>query len=66
MYFIFNNKLRFVYGQTEQAQFGACGRILVTVLEGFDLKTPAAGKHLHDALDCLLLHVHVIHFLINI
>jgi len=28
---------------TEQAQFGACGRILVTVLEGFNLKA-SSGK----------------------
>ena len=34
-----------IYVGAEQAQFGACGRILVTVLEGFNLKAPS-GKNL--------------------
>ncbi|XP_076663199.1 dynamin associated protein 160 isoform X5 [Andrena cerasifolii] len=34
-----NEKTRLQRQRSKQAQFGACGRILVTVLEGFNLKT---------------------------
>ncbi|XP_076392418.1 dynamin associated protein 160 isoform X5 [Megachile rotundata] len=37
--FIENEKTRLQRQRSKQAQFGACGRILVTVLEGFNLKT---------------------------
>ncbi|XP_076478469.1 dynamin associated protein 160 isoform X8 [Bombus vancouverensis nearcticus] len=37
--FMENEKTRLQRQRSKQAQFGACGRILVTVLEGFNLKT---------------------------
>ncbi|XP_076246231.1 dynamin associated protein 160 isoform X2 [Calliopsis andreniformis] len=37
--FLENEKTRLQRQKSKQAQFGACGRILVTVLEGFNLKT---------------------------
>ncbi|XP_026300046.1 intersectin-1 isoform X8 [Apis mellifera] len=48
--FMENEKSRLQKQRSKQAQFGACGRILVTVLEGFNLKTitvrrrPVQGK----------------------
>ncbi|XP_076754423.1 dynamin associated protein 160 isoform X3 [Xylocopa sonorina] len=37
--FMENEKTRLQRQRSKQAQFGACGRILVTVFEGFNLKT---------------------------
>ncbi|XP_015189067.1 PREDICTED: intersectin-1 isoform X9 [Polistes dominula] len=41
--FMENEKTRLQRQRSKQAQFGACGRILVTVFEGSNLKTPS-GK----------------------
>nr|XP_012216614.1 PREDICTED: intersectin-1 isoform X3 [Linepithema humile] len=41
--FVENEKTRLQRQRSKQAQFRACGRILVTVFEGFNLKTPS-GK----------------------
>ncbi|KAG7207393.1 hypothetical protein KM043_009047 [Ampulex compressa] len=40
--FMENEKTRLQRQRSKQAQFGACGRILVTVLEGFNLETNSA------------------------
>ncbi|CAK9815717.1 ITSN1 [Anthophora quadrimaculata] len=42
--FLKNEKTRLQRQRSKQAQFGACGRILVTVLEGFNFKT-ISGKY---------------------
>ncbi|KZC10712.1 Intersectin-1, partial [Dufourea novaeangliae] len=43
--FLENEKTRLQRQRSKQAQFGACGRILVTVLEGFNLKaTPVRRR----------------------
>ncbi|KAL6445056.1 hypothetical protein ACFW04_002162 [Cataglyphis niger] len=42
--FLENEKNRLQRQRSKQAQFGACGRILVTVLEGFNLKAPSVRR----------------------
>ncbi|KAG5347923.1 ITSN2 protein, partial [Acromyrmex charruanus] len=46
--FLENEKNCLQRQRSKQAQFGACGRILVTVLEGFNLKAPS-GKNLRKS-----------------
>ncbi|XP_011861112.1 PREDICTED: intersectin-1 isoform X2 [Vollenhovia emeryi] len=42
--FLENEKNCLQRQRSKQAQFGACGRILVTVLEGFNLKAPSVRR----------------------
>ncbi|XP_050466671.1 intersectin-1 isoform X3 [Cataglyphis hispanica] len=42
--FLENEKNRLQRQRSKQAQFGACGRILVTVLEGFNLKASSVRR----------------------
>ncbi|KAL0103076.1 hypothetical protein PUN28_018401 [Cardiocondyla obscurior] len=42
--FLENEKNCLQRQRSKQAQFGACGRILVTVLEGFNLKAPSVSR----------------------
>ncbi|KYQ52515.1 Intersectin-2 [Trachymyrmex zeteki] len=44
--FLENEKNCLQRQRSKQAQFGACGRILVTVLEGFNLKAPSVRRKL--------------------
>ncbi|XP_018345715.1 PREDICTED: intersectin-2 isoform X4 [Trachymyrmex septentrionalis] len=44
--FLENEKNCLQRQRSKQAQFGACGRILVTVLEGFNLKAPSVRRRL--------------------
>ncbi|XP_072755931.1 intersectin-1 [Anoplolepis gracilipes] len=42
--FLENERNRLQRQRSKQAQFGACGRILVTVLQGFNLKAPSVRR----------------------
>ncbi|XP_025153688.1 intersectin-2 isoform X3 [Harpegnathos saltator] len=46
--FLENEKNCLQRQRSKQAQFGACGRILVTVLEGFNLKAPSVRRRMPE------------------